>query len=473
MKPQLKQLHMTLAFQYAAEKHDALMRMAEKIDPQCSAHWEIQVFSRDAAVKSAEVRRVLKNYKPQQADELELQTEDFVFMEPEEHKTSPDGWFKGTSWRSGLSAFFPGNFTSQCAQMEVWTLHRYVTLPNFVSAQKEDTLKRQNGWKKAQASLPPEQMEVDAPELVVSLPEKAQSSSGEYDNVWGISEDVSRLYAKVNKPDTKSSAPEVQRPPRKLLISRHGERCDFAFYKTWFDKSFDEEGRYSRMNLNCPKFLVSRSSYKDFSKDAPLTLIGRQQARITGEALLDAGQYVTSVYCSPSLRCVETATEILKGMRSPCRLRVEPCLYEWAGWCKPIPQFMSPMELEANGFPVDSQYTPYLTPAEISLSESVADYYSRSYSFTRTIMQKHRAEGGTFLFVGHSGSLDACTRQMLGHQPRDPGGFRDCIRGCPYCALCCMEEDSGIAGAVGGGWRTAERSPSDGDRWRLVEPPVL
>ena len=32
-----------------------------------------------------------------------------------------------------------------------------------------------------------------------------------------------------------------------------------------------------------------------------------------GEALLDAGQYVTNVYCSPSLRCVETATEILKG----------------------------------------------------------------------------------------------------------------------------------------------------------------
>ncbi|GFS26108.1 ubiquitin-associated and SH3 domain-containing protein B, partial [Elysia marginata] len=70
------------------------------------------------------VRRVLKHYKPQQADELELNTEDFVFMDPEEHNTSPDGWFKGTSWRSGVTAFFPGNFTTKCPQMEMWTLHR-------------------------------------------------------------------------------------------------------------------------------------------------------------------------------------------------------------------------------------------------------------------------------------------------------------------------------------------------------------
>ncbi|GFR75112.1 ubiquitin-associated and SH3 domain-containing protein B [Elysia marginata] len=423
MKPQLKQLHLTLAFQYLAEHHGTLMRMAEKIDLNCPAHWEIQVFSRDQAIKLAELGFLLL----------------FRFL----------------------------------CHFSVGFRLRYATLPNFSPAQREETVQKQNGVQNNKASSLVEQMEVEAPELVVSLPEKTHSNITEYDNVWEGLNNVDRLYATVNKPSTLSLQQQVQRPPRKLLISRHGERCDFAFYRDWFEKSFDEEGHYRRINLNCPKFLVARASFKDFSKDAPLTLIGRQQARLTGEALLDAGQAVTNVYCSPSLRCVETATEILKGMRSPCRLRVEPCLYEWSGWCKPkMPQFMSPMELEANGFPVDSQYTPYLTAAEISMSESVVDYYNRSYNFTKTIMRRHKEEGGTFLFVGHSGTLDACTRQMLGHQPRDMTSFRDSIRGCPYCAMCCMEEDSGMEGAVGGGWRIKDRSAENGC-WRLVDPPVL
>lgn len=459
MKPQQKQLHLTLAFQYAAEHHETLLRLAERIDLDLPTHWEIQIYSRDPAIKNAEVRRVLKNYKPQQADELELNTEDFVFMDPEEHTTSPDGWFKGTSWRSGLSAFFPGNFTSKCAQMEIWTLHRFATLPNFFA--RGDS---------AETNLTT--MEVDTPELVVALPQESQSGAHEYDNVWDGS-GVSQLYSAVNKPGRKEVQREVQRPPRKLIISRHGERCDFAFYKEWFTKSFDEEGHYSRFNLNCPKFLVSRASFRDFSKDAPLTLIGRHQARLTGEALLEEGQTVTSVYCSPSLRCVETATEILKGLRSPCRLRIEPCLYEWSGWTRPdMPHFMSPMELEANGFPVDKQYTPFLTADEISISESVADYYNRSYNFTKIIMRKHKAEGGTTLFVGHSGTLDACTRQMLGHPPRDVTSFQDTIRGCPYCALCCMHEDSGIEEMAGTVKKIRGKLGEEG-RWWLIDPPVL
>ena len=85
-------------------------------------------------------------------------------------------------------------------------------------------------------------MDVDSPQLVVSLPEKTHASPADYDNVWTVADDVSRLYAQVNKSGRQSPAQELQRPLRKLIISRHGERCDFAFYKTWFEKSFDSEG---------------------------------------------------------------------------------------------------------------------------------------------------------------------------------------------------------------------------------------
>ncbi|GFO15189.1 ubiquitin-associated and sh3 domain-containing protein b [Plakobranchus ocellatus] len=458
MKPQLKQLHLTLAFQYSSDQHDTLMTLAQKIDLSAAAHWEIQVFSRDAELKTAEVRRVLKHYKPQQADELELNTEDFVYMNPEEHDTSPDGWYKGTSWKTGVSAFFPGNFTTKCAQMEMWTLHRYATLFNFSTPQLK--VNHSSGDQEGKQEN--------------SFQDMKEAGSGDYDNVWNATDSVVGLYSSVNKLTPNVKPPEVpRRPPRKLLVVRHGERCDFAFYRTWFEKSFDADGHYKPINLNCPKFLVRRSSVKDFDKDSPLTLIGRHQARLTGEALLDAGRAVTAVYCSPSLRCVETASEILKGMRSPCRLKMEPCLFEWAGWCKPkLPPFMSPAELEANGFPVDSEYKSFLKVAEISITESIADYYNRSFNFTKSILKRHKAEGGILLFVGHSGTLDASTRQILGQQPREPTSFRDTIKNCPYCAMCCMEEKSDHEGAVGGGWRLRERSGEDAS-WRLVEPPVL
>lgn len=47
-------------------------------------------------------------YKPQKADELELRKgEMYRVMEK-----CQDGWFKGTSLRSGASGVFPGNYVT-------------------------------------------------------------------------------------------------------------------------------------------------------------------------------------------------------------------------------------------------------------------------------------------------------------------------------------------------------------------------
>lgn len=74
-------------------------------------------------------------------------------------------------------------------------------------------------------------------------------------------------------------------------------------------------GRYVRSNLNMPSSLPTRSGgFRDYDKDCPITVFGSTQARLVGEALLESQAVIDFVYCSPSLRCVQTAHNILRGM---------------------------------------------------------------------------------------------------------------------------------------------------------------
>ncbi|CAD5218489.1 unnamed protein product [Bursaphelenchus okinawaensis] len=50
--------------------------------------------------------RVLYPYEPRQGDELELEENDIVFVV----EKCEDGWFIGTSLKSGQFGTFPGNY---------------------------------------------------------------------------------------------------------------------------------------------------------------------------------------------------------------------------------------------------------------------------------------------------------------------------------------------------------------------------
>ncbi|GFO41179.1 ubiquitin-associated and sh3 domain-containing protein b [Plakobranchus ocellatus] len=98
---------------------------------------------------------------------------------------------------------------------------------------------------------------------------------------------------------------------RRLFIMRHGERCDFAFGRSWVSKCFDDKGNYTQTDLNLPPTMISRDNHLDFIKDSPLTEAGKFQARSTGDALKREGVNIKHVYSSPSLRCVQTAQNVI------------------------------------------------------------------------------------------------------------------------------------------------------------------
>lgn len=107
-----------------------------------------------------------------------------------------------------------------------------------------------------------------------------------------------------------------------------------------------------------------------------------------GEALLESNTVIDYVYCSPSLRCVQTAQNILRGTKSlhenrvctdthrvhvfrrvvfvspglqqdgKLKVRVEPGLFEWTKWVSgnSLPAWIPPTDLAAAHFSVDTTY---------------------------------------------------------------------------------------------------------------------
>ena len=49
--------------------------------------------------------------------------------------------------------------------------------------------------------------------------------------------------------------------------------------------------------------------------------------------------------------------------------------------------------------------------------------------------------GGNILILGHAGSVEVCTRQVLGKQFRSGPDFRDIVTKVPYCGLIKIQED--------------------------------
>lgn len=403
---------------------------------------------------------------PREEDELELMIGDHVYVTPEEVAGSTDGWLVGTSWLTGCQGYLPKNYIQQTAETNSWTSH--LTLPmTTVQASVQDSHKPSSRTSSCSSSLE-------------RLKGKNHSSSLNRQNDSKLT--TTTTTTDGNEPPTAATAVEVleergeeiriQRisEPRRVFVVRHGERVDFTF-GSWIPYCFDEKGTYKQKDLNMPVSVPQRKSGPEgFLRDCPLTCIGLTQATLLGEALKAAGVSFSHAFVSPSLRCIQTCHNILKGLglQQSIKMNIEPGIFEWLAWHQnAMPDWIGPEELLEAGYNIDCKYKPYISAEELQDTEETSEqYFTRNFFVTQCILQSTEGLGGNLLFVAHASSLDTCTRQIVGEAPRAMTELMQVVRKVPYCAMSVIEE----GGNRGGAGKKDGRK--DKFSWKLVDPPV-
>ncbi|CAI5795263.1 ubiquitin-associated and SH3 domain-containing protein B [Podarcis muralis] len=428
VEPHKKQLHVTLAYHFQASHLPTLEKLAQSIDVKLGCDWVAAIFSRDIRFANHETLQVIYPYTPQNDDELELVPGDFIFMSPVEQVTTSEGWIYGTSLATGCSGLLPENYITKADECGTWVFHGSYSILNATSS----------------------------PSLLMFtdgvMDRRLQEDQGPGDT------GPLTIFCQSMQPLRIANSPGPQK--RCLFVCRHGERMDVVFGKYWLSQCFDAKGRYMRTNLNMPHSLPQRSGgFRDYEKDAPITVFGCTQARLVGEALLESNTVIHHIYCSPSLRCVQTAHYILKGLQQEnnLKIRVEPGLFEWTKWVagSSLPAWIPPVDLAAASLSVDTTYRPHIPVSKLGISESYDTYISRSYQVTKEILSECKAKGNNILIVAHASSLEACTCQLQGLSPQNSKDFVQMVRKIPYLGFCCCEElgETGL--------------------WQLTDPPIL
>lgn len=178
---------------------------------------------------------------------------------------------------------------------------------------------------------------------------------------------------------------------------------------------------------------------KDFQNDSPLTTLGELQASLVGEAMKSSNVKIDVAFTSPSLRCVQTLSQILKSQGSNLQMRVEPGLIEWLAWYpNGLPVWMSLDDLNKAGFNVDKNYSPFIGTEDLPERENAAQYYERSHGLVQKIIDN---TVGNILIVAHAASLGACTRQLSGGKVPSAAEVTRLVQRVPYLACLTARQD--------------------------------
>ncbi|CAK9828219.1 Ubiquitin-associated and SH3 domain-containing protein B [Anthophora retusa] len=405
-EPQVKSLHLTLAYQFPSSLYQQLRLMVEKLTLTCPTNWELRLYSRDPRLQNAHVHKVTHPHMPREHDELELRVGDYIYIPEGACSVSTDGWVEGTSWLTGISGHLPLNHTKRTAESDSWTLHATVQITD----NKSGILEKE--------------------EIPLTRKPPVLLSNDSVDSPDGV--------AATNEPIEASEAPTSS--SRQIFICRHGERVDFTF-GAWIRYCFESNGSYVRRDLNMPKEIPSRN-IQDFRNDSPLTTVGEVQASLVGEAMKSSSIKIDVAFTSPSLRCIQTLAHILKGLDINIPMKIEPGLIEWLAWYpNGVPVWMTSDELIKAGFNIDKSYDPVIKAKELPLKENAAQYYERSYELIKRIIE---STVGNILIVAHAASLAACTRQLTGGRVPPASEVTSLAQKVPY--LACLTAREGLDG---------------------------
>lgn len=433
-KAQVKSLHLTLAYQFPSNLFQPLRSMVENLEPTKPNNWELRLYSRDPRLQNSHVHKVIHSYTSKEHDDLELRVGDYVYIPEGACDASTDGWIEGTSWLTGTSGHLPLNHTKRTAESDSWTLHTTVQINN-----KESENIEEEEMPKERKPLLYTEYTVDMPDgidtnkelVTIPLTSRFLYRSNEFFT-------FNSLFLFFSQKEEASSSPKVS--ARQIFICRHGERVDFTF-GAWIPYCFEENGCYVRRDLNMPKEIPLRN-IRDFQNDSPLTTVGEVQAGLVGEAMKSSNVKIDVAFTSPSLRCVQTLSHILKGLDLDIPMKIEPGLIEWLAWYpNGIPVWMTSEELINAGFNVDKNYNQIIQTKDLPLKENAAQYYERSYDLIKRIIE---STVGNILIVAHAASLAACTKQLTGGQIPSAAEVTKLVQRVPY--LACLAAREGLNG---------------------------
>ncbi|KAM9170541.1 ubiquitin-associated and SH3 domain-containing protein A isoform 1-T2 [Pangshura tecta] len=419
VKPCTKQLHLTLAHKFYPHHLKTLEQLAKSINPGQSCLWTAALYSRDMRFVNYQILRALFQYKPQNIDELMLNTGDLIYVDRSQQSDVSDGWVIGTSHRTGCRGFLPENYTEKANESDTWVKHREYTFTpasGLLPKNENEPRRKLNG-------------EICNPIMTKNVTQTL---------AFQLSQTVALR--------------------RSLLVMRHGERVDHVFGKSWIQQCLTADGKYHRTDLNFPASLPKRrDGIKHYEYDPPLSCCGVFQSRLVGEALLEKQETVSHVYCSPALRCIQTTQHVLEGLKleQKIKIRVEPGLFEWTKWeaNKIIPSFMAVTELTEATYNIDPSYRCTFPLSSLVPSESYEEYVSRCSAVIKQIVSDCTSNG-IILIVGHGSSLDSFTRPLLGLPARDSNDFASLVRKIPSLGMCFCEE------------------LKEENRWQMINPPV-
>uniref|UniRef100_A0A182QEM2 Ecdysteroid-phosphate phosphatase n=1 Tax=Anopheles farauti TaxID=69004 RepID=A0A182QEM2_9DIPT len=503
LEPHVKSLHLTLAYQFPSGQFNALKTLVESLDASCTeANWELRLYSRDPRLASKQVHKVLYPHTPRETDELELRIGDYIYLNSEAIQASSDGWVEGISWLTGTTGYLPENYTERTAESDAWTMHRTVPLCDARTSEEVSDMV-DGGVPSSSSNVLSEANDATTPAMGQSesqtrteltpvtsdktYPASEQPTADEQQNGGKMFSGnkslddipIEKLHEYVKKrttmqviPGDGECTPTASKPDsgttRKVYLMRHGERIDFTF-GSWVPYCFDEAGNYSRKDLNMPKTLPPRKPSL-WQRDSPLTNIGRYQAQLVGEGMKDAGVHIEKVYCSPSFRCIQTATSVLEGLgvKSTVPICIEPGLFEWLAWYQDgMPEWLSSEELIAADYNIDAAYEPVTTVTDLieQFHEKLGEFYCRNSNVAETIIGSTE---GNILIVGHATTLDTCSRFIIGEKLRSTNDMGRIMQKVSYCSVAVMESDGTDAA-------TAEQKCEAGSKvkghWRLTVPP--